>query len=104
MAPVIQAKLKIGEPNDKFEQEAERVADEVMRIPKPDSINQTALADPGIGQRIQRLCPECEEELHRQPIDEEETLQAKANTGHTPPEVTSGLELRKQSLKGGGQP
>ena len=33
--PVIQAKLKIGEPNDEFEQEADRVADEVMRLPQP---------------------------------------------------------------------
>lgn len=106
MPPVIQTKLKVGEPNDKFEQEADRVADEVMRMPEPDPINQPG-ADPSIGQRIQRLCPECEEELHRQPIDEdeeEETLQAKENTGHTPPQVTSDLESSIQSLKGGGQP
>ena len=32
-APMIQAKLKIGEPNDKFEQEADRTADVVMRVP-----------------------------------------------------------------------
>lgn len=31
----IQAKLKIGQPNDIYEQEADRVADEVMRIPEP---------------------------------------------------------------------
>lgn len=31
--PVIQTKLQIGEPNDKFEQEADRIADEVMRMP-----------------------------------------------------------------------
>ncbi len=35
MAPVIQAKLKISEPNDRFEQEADRVAGEVMRMPEP---------------------------------------------------------------------
>ena len=32
---VIQAKLKIGEPEDIYEQEADRVADEVMRMPEP---------------------------------------------------------------------
>ena len=32
----IQAKLKINEPDDKYEQEADRVADQVMRMPKPD--------------------------------------------------------------------
>jgi hypothetical protein len=31
---VIQAKLKIGQPNDKYEQEADRVADQVIRIPE----------------------------------------------------------------------
>lgn len=31
----IQAKLKIGQPNDKYEQEADRVADQVMRMPDP---------------------------------------------------------------------
>ena len=33
-APVIQTKLNVGEPNDKFEQEADRVADVVMRMPE----------------------------------------------------------------------
>ena len=31
----LQAKLKIGAPNDKFEQEADRVADRVMSAPVP---------------------------------------------------------------------
>ncbi|MCK5545286.1 MAG: DUF4157 domain-containing protein [Desulfobulbaceae bacterium] len=33
----IQAKLKIGAPNDKYEQEADQVADEVLRMPTPPS-------------------------------------------------------------------
>ena len=33
--PLIQPKLKIGAPNDKYEQEADRVADQVMRMPDP---------------------------------------------------------------------
>jgi hypothetical protein len=32
---MIQAKLTISQPNDRYEQEADRVADEVMRMPKP---------------------------------------------------------------------
>jgi hypothetical protein len=32
----IQAKLKINEPGDKYEQKADRVADQIMRIPEPD--------------------------------------------------------------------
>jgi hypothetical protein len=39
--PLIQAKIKIGQPNDKYEQEADRVADQVMRIleTKRSSVN-----------------------------------------------------------------
>ena len=33
---VLQAKLRIGQPNDKYEQEADRVADAVMRMPDPN--------------------------------------------------------------------
>lgn len=33
--PFIQAKLTIGRPNDRFEQEADRVAEQVMRMPEP---------------------------------------------------------------------
>jgi hypothetical protein len=32
---VIGAKLKIGQPNDIYEQEADRIADKVMRMPEP---------------------------------------------------------------------
>ncbi|GMT47982.1 MAG: hypothetical protein IEMM0007_1548 [bacterium] len=32
----IQAKLRIGNPNDIYEQEADRVADQVMRMPETD--------------------------------------------------------------------
>ena len=33
MGGLIQPKLKIGGPNDEFEQEADRIADEVIRMP-----------------------------------------------------------------------
>jgi hypothetical protein len=49
----IQAKLKIGQPGDKYEQEADRVAEEVMRMPEP------------------------REDLMRQPIEKEEPVQSK---------------------------
>ncbi len=31
----LQAKLRINQPGDRFEQEADRVADQVMRMPEP---------------------------------------------------------------------
>jgi len=36
----LQAKLEIGQPGDKYEQEADRVADAVMRMPEPEAQRQ----------------------------------------------------------------
>src|SRR5215207_1893535 len=57
--PRVQAKLKIGPANDAFEREADRVADQVVSAPAPES-------------SIQRTCTECQEELQRQPMANEE--------------------------------
>ena len=78
--PVLQAKLKVGAPNDTFEREADRVADAVMHMPDramadaaapwdgaSDLGNQTNRTAPS----LQRLCTECateEERLQRTPI------------------------------------
>ncbi len=35
-APVMQPKLTIGQPGDAYEQEADRAANEVMRMPEPE--------------------------------------------------------------------
>ena len=62
----LQAKLRIGQPGDKYEQEADRVADEVMLMPEPQTVSRE-------NSHIQRVCEGCEEEeLRRQPIKEEE--------------------------------
>lgn len=54
----LQAKLTVSSPRDAFEQEADRVADQVMRMPDSQSVMRTPL-------QIQRVCDKCEEELHR---------------------------------------
>jgi len=99
-----QAKLTIGQPNDKYEQEADRVSDQVMRMSDAD-VAQRVEAGRIQPMQIQRMCPECEEEqaLQRQAEEEEEILQAKEQQGQTP-QVSSGTESRINSLKGGGQP
>jgi hypothetical protein len=66
---LLQAKLTISHPNDIYEQEADRVADAVMRMPE-----QAAGTDRTVVPQIQRLCPGCEEELKRQPLEEEEEM------------------------------
>jgi len=35
--PVLQPKLRMGQPNDRYEQEADRVADQIMGMPQPGS-------------------------------------------------------------------
>jgi hypothetical protein len=51
----IQAKLKVGAVNDPLEHEADRVADQVLRMPAPEI---SAAAPP----QVSRKCAECEEE------------------------------------------
>lgn len=68
----VQAKLTVNQPGDKYEQEADRVAEQVMRMPEPKTLQRAAIDRQTQDIHIQRLCPECEEEVSRQPIEEEE--------------------------------
>lgn len=93
--PRVQAKLTVGPPGDVYEREADRVADEVMRIPEPEG-------------RVQRVCAECEEEMQRQPApakeeNEDKMMRAKETPGRVP-EVTPDMESRLAALRGGGEP
>ncbi|MEM9006467.1 MAG: DUF4157 domain-containing protein [Cyanobacteria bacterium P01_F01_bin.86] len=90
--PVVQTKLTVGQPNDKYEQEADRVAEQVMRMPAPDSVGAHIQRAPFT--KIQRACSACEDK---------KKLQAKEISGSTP-EVTPAVASRIQSLQGGGQP
>lgn len=68
--PFFQPKLSINEPGDEYEQEADHMADQVMRMPANDqpffSPNPLSIS------RIQRKCHECEEEekLQRKPVND----------------------------------
>jgi hypothetical protein len=104
----IQAKLKVGPPGDIYEQEADHMADAVMRMPEPvvqrqseeeEELIQTKPIAEQISPLVQRQVDEEEEEEE----EEEETLQAKEVPGRTH-EVNHDLESRIQTLKGGGQP
>lgn len=86
---VLQAKLKIGLPNDIYEQEADRMAERVVSMPEPGG---------GIANNrkpmVQRAsCPEKE--------NEEAQLDAAPSVT---PEVTPGIESEINAMKGGGQP
>lgn len=115
----IQAKLMVGPPNDRYEQEADQVASQVVQ-----QINAPAPAQPAKGQPLQRQ-EEPEEEmqmkrdvsalqrssllptLQREAVPEEENLQAKSLL--QPQEAVAGgqaapdLESAINSARGGGQ-
>ena len=54
--PVVQAKLGMGARNDKDEQEADRVADQVMRMADPESMRPISLAASDTAQRVGPAC------------------------------------------------
>jgi len=55
-----QAKLTVSQPHDPYEQEADRVADRVMRMEAPESPGQLAIRS--LQQSVQRRCAACEAE------------------------------------------
>ena len=59
-----QPKLTINQPNDIYEQEADAMADKVMRMPNP-SVNSNSFFKPAITS-IPRKCAHCEEEDKKQ--------------------------------------
>lgn len=58
--PLIQPKLTINEPNDVYEQEADAMADKVMRMPANENVQQSFFKP--VVTSIQRKCTNCEEE------------------------------------------
>lgn len=102
MAAGIQAKLIVGQPGDVYEQEADRVADEVMRMPEPqvqwqaeeNEENKTLQTKPLVNQ----ITP-----LIQREVEEEEMLQAKSREDATS-EVTNDLESQINAIKGSGRP
>jgi len=123
----IQPKLTIGQPDDKYEREADRVADQVMRMPEPKGslVNgqsslvqrQAGCTGPActeeeepvqtksIGDRITPLdyVQRQEETVPAEEEEEEEPAQLKSLNNKSPP-VTANLQNQIQLLRGGGQP
>lgn len=96
----LQAKLEVNTPGDAHEQQADQVADQVLRMPDPDA----AAPSP-----VQRMCSDCEEEKKVQralpAVEEDEKMQAKEGEGGgAPPAVGPQTEARIGSLRGGGAP
>lgn len=99
-APFFQTKLTINQPNDAFEQEADAMADNVMRMKDP-AAQQTFFTPP----TIQRKCDHCKEEeekvqmkeapgIQRQETTEEEPEQAPEETSAPLPPLMPPMQLR----------
>ena len=89
---IIQPKLTIGQPNDKYEQEADAVADQVMRMPASEI------------PPVQRKCDKCEEEEEELQMKPQErsisTIQQKSKGEN---KQMQGLQSSLQQSKGGGE-
>ena len=86
----IQTKLGVNKPGDQYEHQADRVADQVMRMPATETHDQSGVMN-AQQPNIQRMCAGCEDEL--------QTKERAGATPHVTPEVASGI----QSIRGGGQ-
>ena len=101
---VIQAKLRIGQPNDIYEQEADRVAEQVMRMPEPQVQQQPEEEEEREFIQPKPLAGQITPLVQRQVEEEEdEILQVKEAPGQNstmPPSVEPDIK----SLKSGGHP
>ena len=102
----IQAKLKIGQPGNIYEQEADRVAEQVMRMPEP--LVQRQVEPEEEEEEIIQPKPLAEEiaPLVQKQIGPEEggedPIQTERASGQTP-QVDHSLEAQIHHLRGGGQ-
>jgi len=93
-SPFVQARLTINEPGDVYEQEADRVADQVMRMPEPDFDAPSALSQAPAIQRVHRSAAGAEEQR--------QLVRTGPEDGST--SVPVNLESRLDSLRGSGRP
>jgi len=89
----IQPKLTIGAPGDAFEQEADRIADQVMRMPDPHLRASSARSG------VQRKCAACEEEK-----EEKSTLHTKREPSDAGAAGATAPPIVHEVLGASGQP
>ncbi|NEU77633.1 DUF4157 domain-containing protein [Nostoc sp. UIC 10630] len=92
-----QAKLTVGEPGDKYEQEADWMANQVMRMVVPDKVNAQSVQS--VQDSLQRKCAACEQEEDK--VQTKPSIQTATDGGL---QAGSNIESRLNSSKGGGSP
>ncbi len=96
---VIQPKLKLGPSDDKYEREADSLAEHVMTMPEPKfalgSSEEAKFSSSLSSNSIQRRCASCseDEQLVKQKISKEST-----------PDLSPSISSRITALQGGGRP
>ena len=104
--PLVQAKLTINQPNDRYEQEADRVAEQVMRMPEPGMQRQVKHKEEEEETlKMFQITPLIQRQVdpNEEMEGEEELILTKRTSGQTP-QVSSILQTQIHSLRGGGQP
>lgn len=97
---IIQAKLTVSTPGDRYEQEADRMADHVMRMPQAGAGTEPKFTrQQNLG--LQRACQECEEELQRKPL--EQTVIQRKESAANPASVSESLGTQINASRGFGQ-
>jgi hypothetical protein len=103
--PRVQAELRISQPGDQYEQEADRVADQILRMPEPavPEDEESYLEVPEMF-AVQRQCldPECEEEEIQ--LKKKEGGRNEEMVGREVSPTTGGLSSQLAGLQGGGRP
>jgi len=101
----IQPKLTIGAPNDPYEQEADAVADKVMRMPaggaSPDELQDDSpqiQTKPLNRSLIQRMCAGCEDEAEEQQLP---SIQRKPESARAAPAPTRAVHEAINTSSGG---
>ncbi|MCB0806148.1 MAG: DUF4157 domain-containing protein [Bacteroidales bacterium] len=84
----VQPKLTVGQPNDKYEQEADRMAESIMSNQKTPDLNLGSEGE-SVQNKIQPKCADCEEE---------EMLQTKLNGNVSMPEIQRQEEEEEEEI------
>ena len=98
----LQAKLRIGQPGDVYEQEADRVADAVMRMPEPRMQRQVEPEEEEEEETLQtkplakQIKPLVQVQRQEEPEEEEEILQAKPLAEEITPLVQRQVEPEEE--------
>jgi hypothetical protein len=123
----IQTKLKIGQPGDKYEQQADQMAERVMRMPEQEHVRMQPMEEEEEmiqsqpmeeeeemmqmqpmeeeEEMLQPMCEDCQKEamIQQQPMEEEEEeLMPKANGNSSSAEAPSAVHDMINSTRGSG--